>query len=118
MLFRSLAVGQMLVAAWNQLNQHDLLVVLCPDGTSRDSLAKLLHRHWIPQATLAVRTVTDSDHQSPLLDHLFRSREFINGQPTLYHCTGDNCLAPVVGLDLIEKQLEALGGRSLSRTAN
>jgi uncharacterized protein YyaL (SSP411 family) len=103
-----LAVGQMLVAAWNQLNQQDLLVVVCPTAAMRESVAKRLHRYWLPQATIVLRTATESNNQSPLLDHLFASRDCVAGQPTLYHCSGTSCLAPVVGMEQIDKQLEGL----------
>ena len=103
-----LAVGQMLVAAWNQINQQELLVVVCPNAAVRESAAKQLNRYWLPQANLALRIATESNNQSPLLDHLFTGRDCVGGQPTLYHCSGTSCLAPIVGLEQIEKQLEAL----------
>jgi uncharacterized protein YyaL (SSP411 family) len=85
-----LAVGQMLVAACNQVNQQDTLVVVCPNAATRESIARQLHRYWLPQATLVLRTA--DGEQQPVaawsLDHLFAGRDCIDDQPTLYHCSG------------------------------
>ncbi|MFN9365863.1 MAG: thioredoxin domain-containing protein [Planctomycetota bacterium] len=110
-----LAVGQMLVAAWKQVQPNEELVLLTANQAGRDEGLRLLHRHWLPQAVFAVRAATDNGSQSPRLDHLFQGRECRGGQPTLYHCRGNQCLAPVIGSEAIEQYLADLSSGALVR---
>jgi uncharacterized protein YyaL (SSP411 family) len=103
-----LAVGQMLVAAWSLIQANEELVLVAPNQAGREAGLRLLHQQWLPQAVYAVRAATDNGSQSPRLDHLFSGRACIEGQPTLYHCRGNQCLAPIVGSEAIQQYLAGL----------
>lgn len=92
------AMGQMLAALDLQIGPtHELVLV----GDSDGSVARTIHKQFLPQSVMASRVAGGEGNRSPLLDGAFLGKEAQEDKPTLFVCQDHACQEPVAGEEAI-----------------
>lgn len=98
-----LACGQMLIATQNYLDDSKQYVLVGGSLVDLNEPLEIIRKTWRPNSMIVCCSAAHETGEA--LSGIVKDKIAVDGQPTLYICNAEGCLAPVVGIDSMAKAL-------------
>jgi uncharacterized protein YyaL (SSP411 family) len=82
-----------------------IVIVGNPNDSQTRPLLSVIHRHWIPNKLLALKTLQQNSPDLEMMIPWLKDKTLQEGVPTVYVCENYACRAPVTKLDDLKKLL-------------
>jgi uncharacterized protein YyaL (SSP411 family) len=82
---------------------EEIILVGSSDNPQTRELLYKIHSMWLPNKIVAAYVPEGSDSLAGL--PVFKGRQIVNGQSTVYVCKNYSCRAPITDVNQLEKEL-------------
>jgi uncharacterized protein YyaL (SSP411 family) len=103
-----LACGQMLLAIDLLLAKPTEFIVIENDKDSADEIMSALKHRWLPYATFVRGDINSLEECVAIDPSVYEGKTAIDGQSSLYICSGYHCEQPLTDLSDISRRLDEL----------